>query len=174
MGDRELDNLIAAALTQMAAYNGADVRRIGHALKVFGYADIIGKDLPFPVRERLLVAAALHDIGIHNAERKYHSSAGPYQEKEGPAVARAILAELGAPAALIERVCFLVGHHHTYTAVDGPDYQALIEADFLVNIEEDGLSREAAASIGTKYFRTEEGLALLRSLFGVLPEGNAK
>ena len=30
----------------------------------------------------------------------------------------------------IERVKYLVGHHHTYDNIDGLDYQILIEADF--------------------------------------------
>lgn len=161
------ESFITAVLRRMAAYNGTDTRRIGHALKVYGYAQIIGGDLLSPDREGLLTAAVLHDIGIHNAEQKHHSTAGTYQEMEGPPVAQAILEELGAPADLTERVCFLVGHHHSYAKVDGADFQALIEADFLVNIEEDGLSKEAAASIGAKYFQTESGKTLLSSLFGV-------
>ena len=36
----------------------------------------------------VLSAAYLHDIGIKEAERKYQSSAAPYQEQEGPAIAR--------------------------------------------------------------------------------------
>lgn len=158
---------ISAVLRAMAAYNGADPRRVGHALKVYGYAQMIGGELPEEQREALLTAAVLHDIGIHNAEARHHSSAGPYQEREGPPVARGILQRLGASPALTERVCFLVGHHHSYAAVDGPDFQALIEADFLVNIEEDGLGKAAAASIGAKYFKTPAGEALLASLFGV-------
>ena len=43
-----------------------------------------------------------------------------------------------------KRVQYLIAHHHTYDHVDGIDYQILIEADFLVNIMEDHLSKEAA------------------------------
>lgn len=118
-----MENCAAAALQAMAEYNGRDARRVGHALKVFGYALIIGAGLPAPQRETLLTAAALHDIGIHNAEAKHHSAAGRYQEIEGPPVARAILERLGAAPALTERVCFLVGHHHSYAAIDGPIFR---------------------------------------------------
>ena len=162
-----MENYPTAALRSMADYNGQDTRRVGHALKVFGYACIIGADLPAPQREILLTAAALHDIGIHNAEAKHHSAAGQYQELEGSPVARDLLARLGAPAPLSERVCFLVGHHHSYAQIDGADFQALVEADFLVNIEEDGLDAASAVSIGRKYFKTAAGRALLCSLFGV-------
>jgi hypothetical protein len=41
-----------------------------------------------------------------------------------------MLGRLGFGAALVERVCYLVGHHHTYTNIDGPDYQILVEAGF--------------------------------------------
>ena len=37
---------------------------------------------------------------------------------------------------------YLIAHHHTYNNIDGIDYQILVEADFLVNIMEDGLSKE--------------------------------
>lgn len=166
----QFEPFLSDVLRRMAAYNGTDTRRIGHALKVHGYAQMIGGKLPDAQRRSLLTAAVLHDIGIHNAEQKHHSSAGTFQELEGPPVAREILTELDAPADLIERVCFLVGHHHSYADVDGADFQALIEADFLVNIEEDGLSQEAAAIIGRKYFRTKTGKRLLASLFGLSAE----
>ena len=63
-------------------------------------------------------------------------------EKEGPAVARGMLMRLGFAENVIERVCYLIGHHHTYTGIEGRDYQILVEADFLVNLYEDGRSEE--------------------------------
>ena len=73
--------------------------------------------------------------------------------------------ELGDPPAFVERVCFLVGHHHTYTAMDGVDYQALVEADFLVNISEDGMERPAIETVEKQIFRTAVGKELLRTLY---------
>ena len=29
----------------------------------------------------------------------------------------------------VERICFIIGHHHTYKAIDGLDFQILVEAD---------------------------------------------
>lgn len=49
-----------------------------------------------------------------------------------------MLMRLGFAENVIERVCYLIGHHHTYTGIDGRDYQILVEADFLVNLYEDG------------------------------------
>lgn len=90
--------------------------------------------------ECLETAAVLHDIGIKISEEKYQSSAGKYQELEGPPVAAVILKKLEFPAPVTERVAYLIGHHHTYDKIEGMDYQILVEADFLVNINEDGLT----------------------------------
>lgn len=59
----------------------------------------------------------------------------------GPDEAEKLLNKLGVDEKIIERVCFLVGHHHTYNMIDGLDYQILVEADFLVNAYEDNLSK---------------------------------
>ena len=63
----------------------------------------------------------------------------------------------------IERVKFLIGHHHTYDSIDGIDYQILVEADFLVNADEDGLSKEAVKAFADKIFKTASGLSILNS-----------
>ena len=44
------------------------------------------------------------------------------------------LSKLGYDKKIIERVSYLVAHHHTYNEIDDVDYQILVEADFLVNI----------------------------------------
>lgn len=45
----------------------------------------------------LETAALTHDIGIHLCEEKYGNCNGKLQEKEGPAIAAKLLAELGFP-----------------------------------------------------------------------------
>lgn len=156
-----------AILSAMMNYNAGDPKRIQHALKVFAYASLIGEaeGLDSRTLDILKTAAALHDIGIHSAEKLHGSSAGQWQEVEGPPVARKLLAPFGFDAAFTERVCFLIGHHHTYGAVDGPDYQILLEADLLVNCYEDDVAPETARRVGKKLFRTKTGreffLALL-------------
>lgn len=55
---------------------------------------------------------------------------------------RSFLADAGLPGDQVERVAYLVGHHHTYTDIDGIDYQILIEADYIVNASESGYSPE--------------------------------
>ena len=96
-------------------------------MKVYGYAAAIGKleKLDPATQEILETAALLHDIGIKVSEEKYHSSAGKYQEIEGPAEARRLLMEAGADQELTHRVCWLIGHHHTYSNIRDIDHQIL-------------------------------------------------
>lgn len=151
----------------MTKYYMGDPARIHHFLKVHSFAKWIGKEegLDAETQEILEAAALVHDIGIRIAEEKYGSDAGPLQEKEGPAAARQILEESGFAGALIDRVCYLVGHHHTYTDIDGADYQILVEADFLVNLYEGKESREAIEHAYDKIFRTEAGRRMCREVY---------
>ena len=116
------------------------------------------------------VATITHDIGIKVSEEKYGSSAGKYQELEGPAIAKDMLSKLEYDEGLIERTMYLIGHHHTYDNITGLDYQILVEADFLVNIYEDGMSKEAINSVRSKIFKTDTGKKLLDSMFDIKEE----
>ena len=156
-------------LEKMIGFDGGDPKRIQHFLKVWGFARQIGKmeGLDEATQEILETAAIVHDIGIKVSLEKYGSSAGNYQEKEGPALAEKMLKEVGYDKELISRVCFLVGHHHTYTGVEGADYQILLEADFLVNSYEDNSGPEAIETFCKKVFRTPSGISLLRMQSGL-------
>lgn len=160
----------AAIIQKAIDYDHGDAKRIQHFLKVHAFAALIGKEegLDEQTQDILEAAAILHDIGIHLAEERHGSAGGKYQELEGPAPARAILEELGTyDEPFISRVCFLIAHHHTYQGVSGTDWQILLEADFLVNAYEDGLSAEGIASFRKNIFRTKSGSALLATIFGL-------
>ena len=47
------------------------------------------------------------------------------------------------------------------------DYQILVEADFLVNILEDGLSKEAALQAYQNIFKTESGKNICQEMFAL-------
>ena len=117
--------------------------------------------------EILRAAALVHDIGIRVAEEKYGSCSGKLQEKEGPAVAEKMLTEVGYPGDAIRRICYLVGHHHTYSGIDGLDYRILVEADFLVNLFENESSRHAMRNADEKVFETETGKRILHEMFAL-------
>lgn len=158
---------IAALIDCMTAYYAKDQRRTAHFLKVYAYAKTIAHLEQVNDQTRLIIeaAAVVHDIGIKASEQKYGSSAGKYQELEGPPLARDMLSGLGFSQEITERVCYLVGHHHTYSDIDGADYRILVEADWIVNIAEDGICAESAYKACEKIFRTPSAIAFLHRLF---------
>ena len=161
--------MIGTVMSRMITYFGDDRKRIHHAMKVFSFSAALwseearDKGLAPDDKRRvsLLLAAILHDIGIREAERKYGSCSGRYQELEGPAVARKILSDAHVPDDLSDRVIFLVGHHHTYSAIDDLDFQILVEADLFVNLEEDGYTAEMLHSVREKHMKTAGSVKLL-------------
>ena len=70
-----------------------------------------------------------------------------------------------------DRVQYLIAHHHTYNNIDEMDYQILVEADFLVNIMEDGLSKEAALKAYHNIFKTACGKMICREMFDIWHNG---
>lgn len=159
--------MIRRIIKELVFYFKDDVRRINHALKVYGYAHALTGLECLSAKEGLVVdlAAVLHDIGIKEAERKYNSSAGKYQEIEGPPIAKRILIECQIEEEIIDRVCFLIGNHHSYQKINGIDFQILVEADFIVNIYEDNMSKNAIESIRNKYFKTTSGIKLIETMY---------
>lgn len=161
--------LLNSLFDAMVKFDAADSKRIQHFVKVHAFARRIAQGEGADAETLFITEAAayVHDIGIKPAERKYGSCSGKLQEQEGPAPARAMLEDLGFQPHVIDRVCYLVGHHHTYSNIDGLDYQALVEADFLVNMYEDGVSQSAVQSALRSIFRTETGTRLCKTMFGV-------
>lgn len=154
---------------RMAEYEAGNAHNINHALKVYSFAKTIGEAEGLSEEEQttLEIAAVLHDIGIKKSIEKYGSSAGTYQEQEGPSEARDLLAPLSLPTKIVDRVCWLIAHHHTYGEIVGQDYQILVEADFLVNIDESRMQSGEIQKIREKIFRTTEGKKLLDDLFPI-------
>lgn len=110
---------------------------IDHTMAVLKDAEAImdGEGIKEVDHELISFVAILHDIGAVEAQRKYGSMDAEYQEKEGPVIARRILENIGYDPKLIERICFIIGHHHTPSRIDGIDFQIQWEADVLANLE---------------------------------------
>lgn len=161
-----------ALYNEMLALFSGDARRCQHFIKVASLAKHLaeseGSDAEFI--ELVEAAGLVHDCGIKIGEAKYGAGncTGKIQEQEGPAVARGLLQKVGYEDAKVERICYLVGHHHTYNNIDGLDYQLLVEADFLVNFYEDGTPKENITKAVEKIFRTQSGLALAQTMFGLV------
>ncbi len=151
----------------MISYNAGDPRRVNHLLKVYSFAKGIGEQegLDQRTQEILEIAALTHDIGIRISEQKYGNCSGEHQQIEGPPEAERLLSGLGVEQSIIERVCWLIAHHHTYTDIQGLDYQILVEADFLVNAYEDEMNIESIDSVKRKLFRTKTGLKFVDLLY---------
>ncbi len=158
---------IGTIVSLMVDHERGVPERVHHFLKVYAFSKVIGESEGLDEREQeiIQIAALMHDIGIRPSLAKYGSSAGVYQEQEGPALARTKLTELGYDSQLIERVCFLIAHHHTYGEQRDRDLQILIEADFLVNALEEKMSREAIERARERIFRTARGTAYLQAMF---------
>ena len=154
---------------KMIEYDKGDPKRIQHFTKVFSYAKLIGESegLDNDTLFILKTAALTHDIGIHVCEEKYGSCAGNLQEKEGPKIAEKMLNKLGFTNEVIDRVKYLTGHHHTYTNIDGIDYQILVEADFIVNLYEDGTNKKAMENAYNNIFKTNTGKQILKDMFNL-------
>ena len=162
-------NKIEDLALAMIDYNNGDPKRIQHTTKVHAYASMIGKCEGLDEETQFILESAslVHDIGIRASEKKYGHQNGKLQEQEGPAVARELLMRLGGfTDQQIERICWLVGHHHTYHVCEDLDYQILIEADFLVNLYEDNESPNAIRAVGKNIFHTQSGTRMFETMYG--------
>ena len=164
-----MDQKLAQLMAAVIKYDHGDVKRIQHLIKVHDLCLTIGLMENMPAEElwTLEAAAMLHDIGIHAGEAKHGGKCtGKHQEEEGPAVAQEILDSVGGfSAQQTERIKYLIAHHHTYSDIQGLDYQILVEADFLVNLYEDGEPLSAVEKVQERIFKTASGLAVLKSMY---------
>lgn len=162
-----MDLIISQVIQEMIAINSGDSKRIEHTIKVHNYARQIGilEQISPKELQLLELTAVLHDIGIQISLIKYGSSAAKYQEIEGPAIVREILSKHSISEKDIDKIAFIVGNHHTYSAVDDLTFQVLVEADFIVNAVEDNLSPTQIKTISKNIFKTSTGISMLNSIF---------
>lgn len=161
---------LAHLMRAMINYDSGDVPRIQHFVKVHNFAATIGvaEGLDEETQFILEAAAILHDIGIHPAEAKYGNCNGKAQEELGPGEARKLLADLGDyTTEQTERICWLIGHHHTYNLVDAQDHRILLEADFLVNSFEDNMPLKNIIAFREKVFRSASAIDMLNQMWKI-------
>ena len=160
---------IAEIMKKMITFSNGNIHDIDHFLHVWSYAKMIGElEQIDPATQYILeVAAITHDIACPLCREKYGNTNGKYQEEEGIPLVTDFLSDTGMAKEQIERVAYLVGHHHTYADIDGIDYQILVEADFLVNMCEDELSEEALQNTYQNIFRTETGKKICREMYDI-------
>jgi hypothetical protein len=154
-------------IREMIFFFGCQKKYAFHALKVFTCAQALTglENLGDGEKEILLYAALLHNTGIKITCEKYGSCSYREQEEEGPPLAAKILSGLGIGERIIDRVCFLIARHHSPDASEDMDFRILLEADYLVNLEEGGLPFSMKDRIFEKHFRTGSGKMLFKTLF---------
>lgn len=162
-----MEQLISRMTEKMIHFYNGSPSLVAHFLKVHAYARLIAlrENVARETLYLVEMAAILHDIAIPYCMEAYGDAAGPLQEKESEGLLRPFLDEFALPAETVERLIFLVSHHHTYQNVSGLDWQILLEADFLVNADESHHSRLSIDRMAQNVFKTKTGLALLRSIF---------
>ena len=162
-----MNSITCQVINRMTEFFAGQPKQIHHFLKVSAFCEAIamGEKLDDALCQRLVIAGLVHDIGIRIADEKYGHHEGPLQEQEGPAPARELLQKIGLHPDDIERICWLVGHHHTYDPVEGIDHRILLEADYLVNQHEGQKDKEAARAAKESFFRTKTGIDLLEVMF---------
>ena len=154
---------------KMLAFSEGNIHDIDHFIRVWTYARTIGQlEVLDPETQFILEVAALtHDIACPLCRKKYGNTNGRYQENEGVPLVREFLSDTGMTEEQIERVAFLVGHHHTFSSIDGIDHQILIEADYIANAAENGYGRQNVEHFIRKFMKTETGRRILRTVFRV-------
>lgn len=158
---------ISKLILDMINFDAGNPELIQHFVKVHEFSRLIGsmENISADIMEILEAAAIVHDIGIKVSMEKYGKSNGKLQEQEGPVYAEELLHNLGFEHEVIDRVSYLVAHHHTYSDIVGLDYQILVESDFLVNLYENQCSREIVQNTYDSIFKTESGRNLLSKMF---------
>ena len=152
---------------EMKRYFKNDFKRIGHATRVARYAERIGKSEMGNLAV-ILAAAYLHDIGLHEAERKHGSAASKHYEQEGPPIARSILEKLGATRDLIDEVCDIIGRHHDAGPDESLSFRVVYDADLITTIEEkqkqDPMKTDELAQIIDTSFLTGSGRLIAKEV----------
>jgi HD superfamily phosphodiesterase len=165
-GDK-VNPFIADIIIKMVEISKGNVHDIEHFLKVYTYAKAIGEkelsdDHSLTVLE---TASIIHDIACPLCRIKYGKTDGNLQELESPSLVKEFLNSFHCSHDFIERVCWLVAHHHTYSNVQLMEHRILLEADFLVNASESNYSIEQIKSAKQAFFRTNTGITLLNGIY---------
>ena len=161
--------MVSQIMEKMLVFSEGNIHDIDHLIRVWTYAKMIGEleKLDAETQFILEIAAITHDIACPLCREKYGSTNGKYQEREGEPMVRTFLADTDMSIEQIDRVAWLVAHHHTFSDIDGLDYQILVEADYIANASENGYSQVNVRNFMEKFMRTESGKRILTAVMGV-------
>ena len=156
-------------MEKMIAFSDGNIHDIDHLIRVWAYYKMISEleGLDAQTQFVLEAAAITHDIACPLCREKYGNTNGKHQEQEGEVMVRDFLADTGLSEEQINRIAFLVGHHHTLSGIDGIDFQILVEADYIANATENGYSLQNIENFMQKIMKTESGNRILKSIFAL-------
>ena len=159
--------MVSQIMEKMIAFSDGNIHDIDHLIRVWTYSKMIGELEGLDAQTQLVleVAAITHDIACPLCREKYGNTNGKLQEQEGELMVKDFLADSGMSEEQIKRVAFLVGHHHTFTDIEGIDYQILVEADYIANATESGYSYQNVENFLKKIMKTESGKRILKFIF---------
>jgi hypothetical protein len=160
---------ISQIMEKMVQSSCGSIHDIEHFVKVWAYTKTIGEleSLDSKTQFILEAAAITHDIACPLCRAKYGNAGGKLQEKESPSLIRDFFADTDLDETQVQRLVWLVSHHHTYENIDGPDWQILIEADYIVNASENNYSKENIRNFLETNAKTSSGKRLIREVFGI-------
>ena len=158
---------VAQIMETMLTFSEGNIHDIDHFFRVWCYAKTIGEleGLDRDTQFILEAAAIVHDIACPFCREKYGSTNGKYQEREGAPMVRAFFAGSDLSAEQIDRIAWLVAHHHTFNEIEGIDYQILVEADYIANASENGYDRKNIENFMAKTMKTDSAVRLTKAVF---------
>ena len=161
--------MISTIMEKMIVFSDGNIHDVDHFIRVWTYAKTIGElERLNPGTQRILeVAAITHDIACPFCREKHGNTNGKKQEEEGVPMVREFLKDSELTAEEIDRVAFLIGHHHTFTGIDGIDWQILLEADYLANATENNYNEQNIRNFLDKVAKTDSGRRLISEVFSL-------
>ena len=158
---------VCDVMTKMIDLSEGHHQRIAHFMRVHNYARTIGEaeGLDADTLLTLEFAAVIHDISIPTCMVKYGKASGDLQEAESEPLVRAFFEGTDVEPERVDRIAWMISHHHSYDNVVGIDYQILLEADYLVNAEGQKDHPEAISAFEANVFKTACGKHLLESIY---------
>lgn len=159
--------VVALTIEKMIQFYHGNIHDVSHFLKVYAFAKTIGEleRLTPQTQETLELAAVVHDIACPLCREKYGSTNGKKQELESPPLIGKFFSDLPVAPETVQRISWIVAHHHIYGLSNDLDYQILLEADYLVNAEKNSSPAESARSAMHKIFKTKTGGKILSELY---------
>lgn len=157
----------AKIIQKMINFSSGNLHDINHFMKVWAFAKTIGEleKLNSKTQFILEISAIVHDIACPLCREKYGNTNGKHQGIEGEALVREFFKDTDFEQQQIDRIAYLVAHHHTFNEINGLDYQILVEADYLVNAEESNYSKQNIENVKNRIIKTKSGIELLESMY---------